>query len=170
MEATAKRVKKINPASDKEVKILQDALDELQEGMGSLVERQKHIRIADQVKNSWKAVDAYIRAGIGDNEEDNEEDNKRIKLADNEADEEVAQERRSILAYVRALNFINTYSNILYRSSLGCSGTLRSWKMKNSRDWPLHCQHQHCGLKPQPLPRSISGRSSAGSLGQHHIA
>lgn len=91
MEAAAKRVKKANPATDKDVRILQDALDELQEGMGSLAERQKHIRIADQSKNSWKAVDAYKRAGIGDSEEDN----KRIKLADEEADEETAQERKA---------------------------------------------------------------------------
>jgi len=89
IEAAAKKVKKIHSANDKEVKILQDALDELKEGMGSLTERQKHIRIADQAKNSWRAVEAYRRAGIGDNKEDN----KRIKLADDEVDEEVAQEK-----------------------------------------------------------------------------
>ena len=36
---------------------------------------------------SWKVVDAYKRAGIGDSEEDN----KQIKLAD----EELAQERKA---------------------------------------------------------------------------
>ena len=59
--------------------------------MGSFAERQKHICIADQAKNSWKAVDAYKRAGLGDNEEDN----KRIKLADEEAEEDLAQERKA---------------------------------------------------------------------------
>ena len=91
MEAAAKRVEKANPATEKDVKILRDALEELKEGMGSLAERQKHIRIADQAKNSWKAVDAYKRAGLGDNEEDN----KRIKLADEEAEEDLAQERKA---------------------------------------------------------------------------
>jgi len=66
IEATAKKVNKIKPASNKEVKILQVALNELQEGMGTLIERQKHICIADQTKNSWKAVEAYNQVGMGE--------------------------------------------------------------------------------------------------------
>ena len=84
MEAAAKQMEKANPATEKDVKILQDALDELKEGMGSLAERQ--ICKADQAKNSWKAVDAYKRAGLGDNDKDN----KRIKLVDEEAEEDLA--------------------------------------------------------------------------------
>ena len=58
----------------------------------SLIERQKHIHIMDQVKHSWKVVEAYRWAGIGNNEEDN----KRIKLADDKVDEEVAQEKKEM--------------------------------------------------------------------------
>ena len=69
-------MKKVTSTSDKEVKLLQDTLEELQEGMSSLVEWQKHICIADQSKCSWRAVAVYKSNGIGDGEEYNKQANK----------------------------------------------------------------------------------------------
>jgi len=93
LESAAKKMKRLAPATEKETKVLQEAYEELREGMTGLAERQKHIRIADQSKASWRAVAAYKKLGIGDNEEDN----KRIKQASKEAEEEVAQERKTEL-------------------------------------------------------------------------
>ena len=45
----------------------------------------------DQSKASWRAMAAYKKLGI----RDSEEDNKWIKLVSKEAEDEVAQERKS---------------------------------------------------------------------------
>jgi len=93
LESATKKMRKVTPTSEKENKVLQEAYEELREGMTGLAERQKHIHIADQSKVSWRAVAAYKKLGIGDNEEDN----RKIKLASKEAEEEVAQERKAQL-------------------------------------------------------------------------
>ena len=88
----AKKIKKISTPSEKDAKVAQDALD-LHEGILALAERQKHIRIADQAKNSWRAVALYKAGGLGDSKEDND----KIKQADKEAELDWPQSRRESL-------------------------------------------------------------------------
>ena len=90
IESAAKKIKKITAPSEKDAKVAQDALDELHEGILALAERQKHIRIADQAKNSWRAVALYKAGGLGDSKEDND----KIKQADKEAELDGPQSRR----------------------------------------------------------------------------
>lgn len=93
IESAAKKIKKITAPSEKDAKVAQDALDELHEGILALAERQKHIRIADQAKNSWRAVALYKAGGLGDSKEDND----KIKQADKEAELDGPQSRRESL-------------------------------------------------------------------------
>jgi len=73
-------MRKVTLATE-ETKILQEAYEELKEGTAELAECQKHIRIADQSKVSWRAVAAYKRLRIRD---DSEKDNRNVKLASRE--------------------------------------------------------------------------------------
>ena len=93
IEAAVRKIKKINAPTEKDAKTAQEALNELREGIEALAERQKLIRIADQSKNSWRAVAAYKAGGLGDNEEDN----KKIRQADRDAEPEVSRERKESL-------------------------------------------------------------------------
>ena len=47
VEATAKKLQKLTPAGEREKKVIEEALEELQEGNKVIEERQKHIRIID---------------------------------------------------------------------------------------------------------------------------
>ena len=47
VEATAKKLQKLTPAGEREMKVIEEALEELQEGNKVIEERQKHIRIID---------------------------------------------------------------------------------------------------------------------------
>ena len=56
-------------------------MKELQEGVSSLAERQKHIRFADQAENSWDAVNKYLGYSFANNEEDD----RKLELSDRSA-------------------------------------------------------------------------------------
>ena len=71
MEAAAKIKRLASTATDGDSKkFLQEALDKLKEGQEAIVERQKHIRIADQSEYHWRMVEVYKVGELGDNDED----------------------------------------------------------------------------------------------------
>ena len=61
----------------------------MEEGASALVERQKHIRIADQSKHSRKTVAAYI----GNDVAANEDDARRIEKAEKTAEQRVSKRK-----------------------------------------------------------------------------
>ena len=69
---------------------MEEALDELKEGVDAIAERQKHIRIADQSEYHWRTVEAYKSGGIADSEEDA----KKLKQAEKSAEQEALKERQ----------------------------------------------------------------------------
>ena len=79
LEAASKKIKKIAaPADSDSKKFLKEALEELQEGVDVVAERQKHIRIADQSEYHWRTVEAYKVGALGDSDDDA----KKIKEAE----------------------------------------------------------------------------------------
>ena len=82
VETATSKLQKLALAGEKEKKIVEETLEELKEGTKAIVERQKHIRIADQSEFHWQTVEAYKSAGIADNEEDA----KKLKQAEKSAE------------------------------------------------------------------------------------
>jgi len=61
LDTAAKRLKRPAP-SDADKKLVQEAINELQEGMDAISERQKHIHIADSSRFHWRTVEV-LKAG-----------------------------------------------------------------------------------------------------------
>ena len=97
VQMATRKLQKLAPAGKKE-KIVEEMLEELKEGTNSIVERQKHIRIADQSEFHWWTVEAYKSAGIADNEEDA----KKLKQAEKSAKQEPLKERQKAAALSKA--------------------------------------------------------------------
>ena len=90
VEAASRKIRKLSPAEEKEKKILEDALEELNQGTEAITERQKHILIADQSVHHWKVVEAYKRALlVGNDEED-----KRWKAAEKAVEQDILRDSR----------------------------------------------------------------------------
>jgi len=63
LNTPAKRLKRLAP-SNANKKLVQEAVDELQEGMDAISKRQKHIQIADSSRLHWRTM-AVLKAGKG---------------------------------------------------------------------------------------------------------
>jgi len=63
IESAAKKTKKNNTLSEKDAEVTQNALNKLHEDIQVLAKHQKHICIADQSRNSWRAVALYTARG-----------------------------------------------------------------------------------------------------------
>ena len=98
METAAKKLQKLAPTDEKEKKIVEEALDELKEGVSTIAERQKHIRIADQSEYHWRTVEAYKSGGIADSEEDA----KKLKQAEKSVEQEAFKERQKAAALAKS--------------------------------------------------------------------
>ena len=91
LEAASKKIKKIAAPGDSDSKkFLKEALEELQEGINMVAERQKHIRIADQSEYHWRTVEAYKVGALGDSDEDV----KKIKEAERDVAHQMSREKR----------------------------------------------------------------------------
>ena len=98
VETAAKKLQKLALTDEKEKKIVEEALEELKEGVGTIAERQKHIPIADQSEYHWRTVEAYKSRGIADSEEDA----KKLKQAEKSAEQEVFKERQKAAALAKS--------------------------------------------------------------------
>ena len=91
LEAASKKIKKIAAPGDSDSKkFLKEALEELQEGINMVAERQKHIRIADQSEYHWRTVEAYKVGALGDSDEDV----KKIKEAERDVAHQMSREKK----------------------------------------------------------------------------
>ena len=91
LEAASKKIKKIAARGDSDSKkFLKEALEELQEGINVVAERQKHIRIADQSEYHWRMMEAYKVGALGDSDEDV----KNIKEAESDVAHQMSREKR----------------------------------------------------------------------------
>ena len=91
MASATTHLMKIQPASDKDKATLEKAKKELEEGASALVERQKHIRIADQSEHSWETVAAYIGSDVATAA-------RRIEKAEKTAEQRVSKRKRTAAA------------------------------------------------------------------------
>ena len=90
LEAASKKIKKIaDPADSDSKKFLKEALEELQEGVDVVAERQKHIQIADQSEYHWRTVEAYKVGALGDSD-----DAKKIKEAERDVAHQLSREKK----------------------------------------------------------------------------
>ena len=91
LKAASKRIKKIATPGDSDSKRFpKEALEELQEGMDVVAERQKHIRIADQSEYHWRTVEAYKVGALGDSNKDA----KKIKEAERDVAHQLSREKK----------------------------------------------------------------------------
>ena len=89
LDVAAKRMRRLAP-SDADKKIVQESIDELQEGMDSISERQKHIRIADVSRYYWRTVEVLKAGGPGISEEEK----KRVKEVERDLADQYNEARR----------------------------------------------------------------------------
>ena len=91
LEAASKKIKKIAaPADSDSKKFLKEVLEELQEGVDVVAERQKHIQIADQSEYHWRTVEAYKVGALGDSNDDA----KKIKEAERDVAHQLSREKK----------------------------------------------------------------------------
>jgi len=90
IDAAAKRIKRLAP-SEGDRKTVQEPIDELQESMDALAERQKHIHIADTSRFHWRTVDRLRFR----NSDISEEEKKWIKEAERDLAEEYGDGKRA---------------------------------------------------------------------------
>ena len=69
LDAATKRLKRLAP-SDADKKLVQEAIYKLQEGMVTISERQKHIRIADSSRFHWRTVEVLKAGRVGITEDE----------------------------------------------------------------------------------------------------
>ena len=94
MASAATHLKKVLLASDKDKATLEKVKKELEEGASALVERQKHIRIADQSEHSWETVAVYIGSDVATNEDDA----RRIEKAEKTVEQRVSKRKQTAAA------------------------------------------------------------------------
>ena len=89
IDVAAKRIKRLAP-SEGDRKTIQEAIDELQEGMDAFAKRQKHICIADTLRFHWQTVDRLKFR----NSDISEEEKRWIKEAERGLAEEYGDGKR----------------------------------------------------------------------------
>jgi len=89
LDAATKKMKRLAP-SDADKKIVQEAIEELQEGMDAITERQKHIRIADVSRWHWRTVDMLKAGGRGISDEEK----KRVKEVERDLADQYNEKKR----------------------------------------------------------------------------
>ena len=105
----------VSSALDETPPAVEKAKTALEEGEKLIVERQKHIRIADRSENGWVTVEEYVEDDLADNSDDE----KRLLRADARASRKLKSAQKAKLTQRKPV--FNKRSNVFQAESCPAS-------------------------------------------------
>lgn len=91
METTTAAITKANPAGASDRTALEQAKKELQEGIQTILQQQKLIRLADRLEYGWDAVNEYEKDKLAEDDDDA----KHLEKAEKAAEQKALKKRKT---------------------------------------------------------------------------